>query len=150
MLSWPKKVETQDVREGLGTSPPSLGGQGIAKDLQVWSAQRPGFCAAYLAFGRLRGSWLERLGLKPWTKEPEADSSGPRPDSARPPKPCSAAARPDLVDDLHASDGLPEEQGHQAHVQAHMDFAGDQVALLDQRDQGGGKGDQAGHGDPHQ
>ena len=31
-----------------------------------------------------------------------------------------------------------------------MDLAGDQVALLDQRDQGGGKGDQAGHGDPHQ
>ena len=45
----------------------------------------------------------------------------------------SSAIGPDLVDDLHATDGLSEEQREHAHVQAHMSLARNHIAPLHQR-----------------
>ena len=60
-----------------------------------------------------------------------------------------SAIRPDLVDDLHAADSLPEEEGQHAHVQPNMGLPGNQVALLHQWRKRGRNGDHPGHGQTH-
>lgn len=45
----------------------------------------------------------------------------------------SGALLPNVVQDLHTGEGLPQEQGHQSHIQTHVNFAGNQIAVLHQR-----------------
>ena len=58
-------------------------------------------------------------------------SSWTCPDTVVPGK--HSAVGPDLVNDLHAADRLPQEESEHAHVQAHMGFTRNDVAALHQR-----------------
>ena len=61
-----------------------------------------------------------------------------------------SAIRPDLVDDLHTADGLPEEQGQHTHVQTNVRFSAQSDCPAASRGAERGRhSDHAGHGQAH-